>query len=70
MDPVSTPYKIRTCHLLLRRQLLYPGELRAHCQKTESILVDYRPFVNTMKGLFCDMILGHESFRDSLIHIS
>ena len=25
------PCWIRTNHLLLRRQLLYPGELRAHC---------------------------------------
>ncbi len=35
-QPFDTPYKIRTCHLLLRRQLLYPGELRAHYQYADA----------------------------------
>ena len=28
--PFSTPDRIRTCDPLLRRQMLYPAELRAH----------------------------------------
>ena len=35
-QPYDTPYNIRTSHQLLRRQLLYPGELRAHYQYADA----------------------------------
>src|SRR5690606_37906157 len=34
-DVKSAPNRIRTCDLLLRRQLLYPAELLAHCTPLE-----------------------------------
>lgn len=32
---IGTPYRIRTCDLRLRRPVLYPTELRAHCDCVE-----------------------------------
>ena len=34
----GAPYWIRTSGLLLRRQLLYPAELKAHFEKLERVM--------------------------------
>ena len=34
----GTPHRIRTCDLLLRRQLLYPTELEAHICEKETLI--------------------------------
>ena len=42
MRPIfSTPYRIRTCDPQLRRLLLYPTELREHCNSTMQIYKQY-----------------------------
>ena len=49
---VGTPRGIRTPDLLLRRQLLYPAELKAHNRATEIIIADIFSFVNRFLHFF------------------
>ena len=42
---IGVPGGIRTLDLLLRRQLLYPTELRAQAQPTDNIIPHSNPFV-------------------------
>ncbi len=52
----GAPGGIRTPDPLLRRQILYPAELRARCLKTLPILAVYATFTASMLTTFLDLI--------------
>ncbi len=57
----GTPDKIRTCDLLLRRQALYPAELRAHIVYIleQHAVKSLMPFPRIRASCFACLGIGH-----------